>query len=307
MSSEIEQIYYNILSIFLDIKSYNRSIEKVFNNNTPEIAINSIVEFLQKNRYEKINSKIITLLKNRFDEIFKDSRMKINYDGFESYLKKITKREMNTKCKHFIDNTNICDNIKDDKPIPIVSVFEAMSCKSCGYFQEDHKICSYYIESSDKHSFNCDTCGLSKFKHSICSKFCGTSNNCSYCGLALRQHQQKELQCGILPCDKYESSTDSYLECKNCIHTEINHMLNPQLFCMNSEAFDKFCDLTLSFQTEFISFNNSPNDLLKYQNLQLSIMNMNYGKQHPLFERFCNVPIVKSTNDVRTMIKFAMV
>ena len=306
MASEIEQIYSNILSVFLDPKSYTRHEEKS-NNSTKEIALNYIVEFLQTNNCAKIDSKIVEELIKIFDVIFKYSGMKINYTGFDSYLKKLVKREINTTCTHFVDNTNICNNIKDDKPVPIVLIFKAMSCKSCGYFEHEHKICSLYVEPSEFNSSNCVTCGVSKWKHAICDKFISKTEICEECGLELRKHQTKELQSGILPCVNFESAVDSCLNCKNCIHTETIHMLNPQLFCMNSKAFDKFCDLTFSFQVKFMSFYNSPSDLLKYQNLQLSVMNMNYGNQHPMFEHFCNAPIVKSTNDDRIMIKFALV
>ena len=306
MSSEIEQIYANILSLFLDPKSYERD-EQVTRISNQETALKSIVEFSQTNHKSKINSQIVSELKQIFDEIFKDSGIKINYDGFESYLKKIVKREIKTKCKRFVDNTYLCESIKDDETVPIVLIFKALSCKSCGYMEEDHKMCQCYVKLSDYDSSNCDKCGVSKWKHVICNKFSGTTNNCVDCGLDIRKHQTKELKHGILPCASFESAEDSELECKNCIHTETNHMFNTQLFCMNSKAFDNFVDLTFAFQAEFISFYNSPLDLIKYKNLQLSVMNMNYGKQHPMFEHFCNAPIVNLTHEKRNVIKFAMV
>lgn len=293
MSESLDQIYSNIVSIYLDPKSYESEIKCLSElDTTQKEIIKELQNLTNSDKKTVIDDKTVSCLVSFFTAIFSSQNINFDYTGLQKYLKVIVKRPQQTKCKLFVSNINLCDKFKDDDIIPIETFFKCMSCKTCGYFDVDHSICSHYIGNNDE--LDCISCGMSKYKHNLCNKFTGNTDTCSTCGLEIFKHQQKELKQGKLPCNNFvESNTNNYFDCNNCIHTRTNHMINPQLFCMNDKAYSNFTDLAFHFQASYISL--SPMDIMKYKNLHFGIMNMNYSKAHPHYSHFCDASIIAPT------------
>jgi hypothetical protein len=278
--SELNALYHNIADIYTSPISYIKTVEKKTQDSMESIQSQFLQIFLNK---KSIDKNIISMCKEFLNTIFTSIDMKINYKGFESYLKKYVKLPK-TACSKFIDNSDICENIKDDIPIPIEILFAGMSCKHCALFQEAHKICSKY---SSINNDDCDTCGMSKYKHQVCNKFIKqeSGEECFTCGRDIHTHQEKELESGIFPCDNFvETNGEDCYECKNCIHSRTYHMFNPILFKMNKKAFNEFTSLAFEFNADFIG--QTQTEMSKNRNLLMYVMRMNYGKAHPAYAEF---------------------
>lgn len=279
---ELNTLYHNISKLYTSPLSYIKTAEKKTSDSMESIQTQFIQIFSNKNSLH-IDKNIISMCKEFLNTIFTSIDMKIDYKGFESYLKKYVKLSKKA-CDKFIDNTDISENNQDENGIPIEILFEGMSCKHCGLFEEAHQICSKY---SSINNDNCDTCGMTKYKHPVCDKFIKQEEDdeCFTCGRDIRTHQEKELDLGIYPCDNFvETNGDDCFECENCIHSKTYHMFNPMLFKMNKKAFDEFTSLAFEFTADFIS--QTQTEMIKNRNVLLSVMRMNYGKAHPSYSEF---------------------
>jgi hypothetical protein len=213
--------------------------------------------------------------------IMEQTGMKINYSGLKEFLIQLCDNSKPV-CSRFVDNTDICESTDDDSEISISFLFSAMQCKSCKHFKEDHKICSKFLVTKYKKITDdpCITCGLDMYSHKSCMNYVGSDDtHCESCGRDLFDHQQKAKECGKTHCGNFVKS--EFEKCTNCIFPECDHYLNPKLFKMNKNAYNKFIDLAFKFQAQFIGLSRS--DMLQFKDLQMKVMNMNYTNAHLMY------------------------
>jgi hypothetical protein len=227
---------------------------------------------------KSIDDTSVQQVQNLLTVIMKQTGMKINYSGLKEFLIQLCDNSKPV-CSHFIDNTNICDSYDDDSEIPISVLFSGMQCKSCNHFTEDHKACAKFLVTKYKRFSDdpCITCGLGMYEHECCMNYVGSDDtHCESCGRDFFAHRQKAKEFGQSHCGNFTKS--GFGKCANCIFSECDHYLNPKLFTMNKDAYNKFTDLAFTFQTKFIGL--SPSDKLTYKDLQMQVMNMNYTKSY---------------------------
>ena len=300
MSKSFDLLFSELVTLFTSPASYEK-MESESKKNTESIVSIESIESIESIQQQLIQQQLIQLLtgKNTIDDtiisgisamldtIFSSQEFSVDFSGLGDYLREYINLPQ-TACSHFVDNSDCGDAFEDADKIPIENMFKGMSCKACGLFQEIHKSCSYYniMHRNLFETENCTTCGMSKYKHTTCSKFSGNNiNDCTTCGRNLRDHQQKEMNLGNYPCNNFTSTdSDSCMDCRNCIHLETEHMLNPQLFKMNYGAYSKFTDIVLQFQTAFIKLSDI--EKVVKRNKYYEIMRMNYSHQHPLYDKF---------------------
>ena len=235
-----------------------------------------------------INDTSVQQIENLLTQIIKNTELKIDYSNLKQFLEQ-TLDNKNKVCTHFVDNTDITDSYGHDKTITISVLFSAMQCKSCNHLKEDHKACTkYFVEEYKPFSDDpCITCGLSVYEHECCVNYGGSdSTHCISCGRDLFAHQQKAKEMGKTHCGNFVKS-DGFMDCTNCIYSESEHYLNPKLFTMNKDAYNKFTDLAFKFQTQYIGL--SPSHMVENKDIFMKIMNMNYTKSHPLYRNYLNL------------------
>lgn len=316
MTTSIDQTFYELFDIFSSGASYVPLVKKsdiVTSDVTSDASVEAIQKQLislldGKNNVDDINDNIISEISQIFNQIFSSVGMKVDFSNFGKYLKYFAGLPQ-TPCTHFVDQSDIANNLNDDDHIPIDILFKGMSCKTCGLLKETHKVCSKYIQSDVDDMFSdCDTCGLAKYGHTICDKFCINPENeisdCMNCGCDLRRHQDKEIKNGIYPCQNFIETRYGCLDCMNCIHTRTYHMLNPRLFKMNSDAFDKFTTLAFGYNCDFIGLSDSEKQ--QKMNQFYKVLCMNYSSNHPMYSTFnntCNNTCNNTSNDGNSLSK----
>lgn len=287
ISKSFDQLFSELVTLFTSQASYEKSQPKVDIESIESIESiqQQLIQLLKgKNTIDDITISDISAMLNN---IFSSQEFSVDFSGLGDYLREYINLPQ-TACSHFVDNSDCGDEFEDTDKIPVEIMFKGMSCKSCGLFPEMHKSCSYY-NITDRNRFgteDCNTCGMSKYKHTTCSKFSGNNeNDCTTCGRDLFDHQQKKMNLGNYPCNNFTSTdSDSCMDCKNCIHSETLHMLNQQLFKMNYDAYSKFTDTGLEFQTAF--FELSDIEKVLKRDKYYEILRMNYSHQYPQYDKF---------------------
>lgn len=305
MSESLHQLFLTLESIYTDPKSYQNQEKQEKNNksvSSNDIQITFINSFKDK---KKIDNETILMTRHILNNLFTSIGLNIDFSGFTKFLKQYIKQK--PVCTRFIDQSDDIDLSKysDDSLIPIEILFKSMMCKKCGHFCDEHKICTKFEMCDDFDS--CKTCGHTKYSHNVCSNFNGNTRDfCNSCGRNLQSHQQKQLKDGIYPCNNFIESND-IMECKNCIHTETNHMLNPLLFQMNETAYSNFMDTAFSFQANFIGCINMPRKIIENMEIFYKVLKMNYSKQHPKYDEFCEISIKPSGFNMKQIPKISLV
>lgn len=163
MTMSIDQTFYELFDIFSSGASYVPLVKK---SDATEAIQKQLISLLDgKNNVDDINDNIVSEISQIFNQIFSSVGMKVNFSNFGKYLKYFAGLPQ-TPCTHFVDQSDIANNLNDDDYIPIDILFKGMSCKTCGLLKETHKVCSKYIQSDVDDMFSdCDTCGLSKYQH----------------------------------------------------------------------------------------------------------------------------------------------
>lgn len=279
MSQSLTQIFSEIHSIWTNPDSYVIEEQKQSDDDFKTKLINLF------SNMKSLDTTTVQQIENMLTSIMKQTGMKIDYSNLKEFLEQIVNNTKNV-CSHFVDNTNICESFNDDTIIPVSLLFGAMQCKSCQHFKEDHKACNkYFVTKYERFSDDpCITCGLGVYDHVCCTNYVGSDDtHCESCGRDLFTHQQKAKESGLTHCNNFVKS-DGFVDCANCIHSETDHYLNPKLFTMNKNAYSKFTDLAFQFQASFIGL--SPVNILENKDIFMKIMNMNYTKLHPNYEKF---------------------
>lgn len=292
ISKDITNTFAKIKQIFEDPKSYEHEINDESNKNDTynEHVQKAFVEILSK--FKQIDDKCIEFVKENLKLMLLPSDMKLDYSNLGDYLLSLQQRGETTNCKYYLDNYDIGDSLRDDDIIPVEILFKGMECKSCRFFKDAHTICNKYSAESYKlfESNACLTCGFDGYSHNVCDSYDNhNENECNNCGRDLFAHQQKEKNSGKTHCRHFEKS-DGFMDCNNCIHNKIDHMLNPQLFKMNKKAYNEFTNLAFEIQGDFLSC-FAVNCEQKYLDMFYSVMKMNYSEAHPSYNMFCNALI----------------
>jgi hypothetical protein len=300
--AQFSTIYNEIQQIYSDPKSYEKKEEK--RESSRQEIIHNFYQFVSQcsditneSGFDNIKTNLNTIL----NTLLSASGIKFDYTNLVDYIKYLKNKDEKNTCTHFVDNSDIIAKYdkteSDDKPIPIEMFFKSMECKSCGFFKENHKCCSKYSFKEYKQfsSEGCLTCGLERYEHIVCDNYSGkTDKECDKCGRDFLDHVFDSKKKGKTHCGNYEQNTDtqkSYIQCKNCIFSECDHMLNPILTKMNKNAYDKFTDLAFKFQTKFLTETDSQK--IYYHDMFLSVMKMNYTTTHPMYSMFSEAIIPK--------------
>lgn len=292
--SYISSTFTQIKHIFEDPKSYKHEIvdETNKNNTYNDNLQKTFVEILSK--FTQLDDKCIELVKIQLEFMFSSTGMKYDYSNLGNYLRSLKQRGETTHCKYFHDNLDIYNSLRDEDTIPIENLFRCMECKTCGFFKDYHTVCNKYSFKNYKlfSSDACLTCGFDNYSHNVCDSYdAHNENECKNCGRDLFDHREKEKKCGKTHCGNFEKA-DGFMDCKNCIHSKIDHSLNPQLFKMNKIAYNNFTDLAFKIQGDFVSYFAVQCEQ-KYLDMFYSFMKMNYSENHPLYNMFCNALIPK--------------
>ena len=293
-SESLNHIFSELQSIYTNPESYTK---------IPEVDLSSsdsiqrkMINLIQPNidnidNIDKIDNTIISKMARIIREFFSTLDINVNIGELGEYLRYYNMLSQ-TPCECFVDNSDICNDYTDNDKIPVEILFKGMSCKTCGILKDSHKVCSKYNANNDSPYFydSCEKCGMDASTHTVCDIFCHDdcdgSDDCVNCGRNIKSHQQKEISLGKYPCKNFISSTnnDCY-DCKFCIHSKMNHMINPRLFEMNKEANDKFTDLAFAYQVDFNSLNCREAPVLQSQFIEY--LRMYYSQNHPQYSYFC--------------------
>jgi hypothetical protein len=274
----ISAVFSQIQQVFSDPKSY----EKV-----EEQKSESENEKLQRmfSLYQNFNN--ITYIKNVLSSVFTDIGFSVNFDTLPEYINYVNQKDEKNICNHFVSSTKLIESCDDTKPIPFDILMKSMECKTCGFYEQSHKVCSKYVHV---HS-GCKTCGQSEYVHQTCTSYSSKSyDSCEHCGRDLYAHREVAKKNGEKPCGNFvENAHSDKKDCQKCIFNRTEHFLNPMLFMMNKEAYNEFTDLAFKFQSKFIGLS----DLQKYfyTDMFYSVLKMNYSKSHPSYLEFCNAEI----------------
>jgi len=161
-------------------------------------------------------------------------------------------------CNYFASNTKLIESVDETKPISFDILMKLMECKTCGFYEQSHKVCSKYVpadyDESVESDESCKTCGKNEYTHQTCKFYSSKdSDYCEHCGRGLYAHRELAKKNGEKHCGNFlENTHDNKKDCENCIFSKTEHFLNPMLFMMNKKAYDKFTDLVFVFQSEFI-------------------------------------------------------
>ena len=292
----ISAIFSEIRSIYADPKSYEKITESTSKSSNQKVQ----TVFSQFMNFNNIN-----YIKNILESVLSDVGFTVNFDKLPEFITYTKQKDEKNICNYFVDNTKLIESCDETKPVPFDKLMKSMECKTCGFYENLHKVCSKYtVESGESIDYDdyddfytgCSVCGQSKYNHKICDSYSTTNyDSCDKCGRDLYSHREQAKKNGQKHCGNFvNNSKDNKKECENCIFSETEHFLNPMLFIMNRVAYDKFTDLTFSFQAKFISCS----DLQKYfySDMFYSVLKMNYSKDHPSFIMFQNaeIPIVSN-------------
>ena len=243
--------------------------------------------------YQNFNN--ITYIKDILSSVLTDTGFTVNFDTLAEYINYVKQKDEKNICNYFVSNTKLIESCDDTKPIPFNILMKSMECKTCGFYEQSHKVCSKYlpVDSDDAYNLHseCKTCGQSKYNHHACMSYSSKSYDyCEHCGRDLYAHQELAKNNGEKHCGNFvENTHDDKKDCENCIFNRTEHFLNPMLFMMNKKAYEKFTDLAFSFQSKFIGLS----DLGKCfcSDMFYSVLKMNYSKSHPSYLEFCNAEI----------------
>lgn len=278
----ISAVFSQIQQVFSDPKSY----EKV-----EEQKSESENEKLQRmfSLYQNFNN--ISYIKNVLSSVFTDVGFSVNFDTLEKYINYVKQKDEKNICNYFVNNTKLIESCDDTKPIPFDILMKSMECKTCGFYEQSHKVCSKYVPADYDYYSGCKTCGQNEYMHKTCTYYFSKNyDSCEHCGRNLYAHRELAKKNGEKHCGNFvENTHDDNKECENCIFNRTEHFLNPMLFMMNKKAFAKFTDLAFKFQAKFIGLS----DVQKYfyTDMFYSVLKMNYSKSHPSYLEFCNAEI----------------
>ena len=282
--ANLANIAFQLETIYTNPESYIRETVEI--DKKDEDINRQFINILSK--VNKIDDILVTVLKSTLDVLFTHANIKVSYDNLKEYLIFMQSRTGKTLCTKFVSQAELIDSFDDGGIYPVEVLFKAQSCASCGFFQESHNACSKYIVDNPEpfDSRNCECCGRDKYSHIVCDTFIGTNNKmCDNCGRDLFTHQQYAKEHGNFNCTHFQKTKDeSIFDCENCIFSETDHYLNPNLFNMNKEAYRKFTDLAIKFQTEFIK--QGSYGIIQNKELFSKIIKMNYTSIHPMFSKY---------------------
>jgi hypothetical protein len=278
IAAQLEEIYTNPLSYTI-----------IKDESQPEVNQNEIIKKFMSilSKFANIDDTLITILKTTLNVLFVQAGIKVSYDNLKDYLIFMQNKTGACNCTKFVSQTDIINIYQDKDVIPVEIMFKAQSCASCGYFNDNHIVCSkYYVDEPKSFELReCNTCGLNVYRHNICNRFIGFNNRmCDNCGRDLFTHQQRVKNNGIFCCTKFQKTENSIFDCKNCIFTETDHYINPQLYKMNKDAYRKFNDLAFKFQSEFLK--QGLLGMSFTQDIFLKVIKMSYSSYHPMYSMY---------------------
>jgi hypothetical protein len=256
----------NIFQIMENPNSYITTDTNQLSNKMSNILSELMSTHKINSTQEQITEQHIPQIVNNLKNIM-PLDMNIDYSDLLDYFKTVEQFKSNSICKCYVRPYD--DEDLDDCGEEIIKssvIFKNVQCKTCGYFESDHKVCTKYIHTDD---YWCENCGLGQDLHAICMNYNGIDEDCTSCGISWRNHQDKMDTMNIDDCNNFMEHPECKNRCVNCVFNKNHHRYSKKYHLLNKNAQHQITDLWFSLTSDFISMTEEVK--LKYYTGYMSI------------------------------------